>query len=414
MTALRACLRALPQRRRRRGAADFEAFRAEQGERCCASPVSKCCAANMRHAVDRNGRSRGARRRASDSRASRRRMSPTCEFHEFMQWIADRQLARLQGGGAQAQGMPIGLYIDVAVGIDPARRGCLEPAGRRLSAVSVGAPPDEFNPARAGLGPGAVQSACVADERFRADAAVARGAMRHAGAIRLDHVLGLKRVYHDPARHAASDGAYVRFPFEQLLRVVAEESVRYRCIVIGEDLGTVPEGFRDTMAKWGLWTYRVMLFERERRRRVQAAGGLSGRGARDLQHARPAELPRLDGTATTCDVKRVARLRSRRERRCAQRAQSVARDAAGARGQGYRARRFAAAAGFLGATPSRLVADRARRHCSASPSRSNPGHGRRTSELAAQAAGAARGAGGSTMRLPAASARLSPQTGRGG
>jgi len=86
--------------------------------------------------------------------------------------------------------------------------------------------------------------------------------MRHAGAIRLDHVLGLKRLFVIPHGMHPSTGAYLRFPFEPLLAVIAQESVRCRSIVIGEDLGTVPEGFRETMADWGLWSYLVMLFER--------------------------------------------------------------------------------------------------------------------------------------------------------
>jgi 4-alpha-glucanotransferase len=78
--------------------------------------------------------------------------------------------------------------------------------------------------------------------------------------VRLDHVLGLMRLYLIP--RGAAEGAYVHYPFEQLLRVIAEESHKHRCIFIGEDLGTVPEGFRETAARWGVWSYRVMMFER--------------------------------------------------------------------------------------------------------------------------------------------------------
>ena len=89
-----------------------------------------------------------------------------------------------------------------------------------------------------------------------------RASMRNAGAIRLDHVLGLKRLFLIPDGMRPGQGVYVRFPFEELLAVAAQESVRHRCIVIGEDLGTVPEDFRDTLASWGIWSYQVMLFER--------------------------------------------------------------------------------------------------------------------------------------------------------
>jgi 4-alpha-glucanotransferase len=92
-----------------------------------------------------------------------------------------------------------------------------------------------------------------------------RASMRHAGAIRLDHVLGLNRLYVVPHGYAADNGAYVKMPLEALLAVTATESVANRCVVIGEDLGTVPEGFRDHLASWGIWSYLVMMFERDDR-----------------------------------------------------------------------------------------------------------------------------------------------------
>jgi 4-alpha-glucanotransferase len=90
-----------------------------------------------------------------------------------------------------------------------------------------------------------------------------RASMRHAGAIRLDHVLGLKRLYLVPHGFSAADGVYVQMPLEALLAVTAQQSTAHRCVVIGEDLGTVPEGFRARMADWGIWSYLVMMFERE-------------------------------------------------------------------------------------------------------------------------------------------------------
>jgi 4-alpha-glucanotransferase len=86
--------------------------------------------------------------------------------------------------------------------------------------------------------------------------------MRYAGAIRLDHVLGLKRLYLIPNGMPAHEGAYVRLPFERMLKITADESRKHRCIVIGEDLGTVPEHFREQLGRWGIWSYQVMLFER--------------------------------------------------------------------------------------------------------------------------------------------------------
>jgi 4-alpha-glucanotransferase len=86
--------------------------------------------------------------------------------------------------------------------------------------------------------------------------------MRYAGAIRLDHVLGLNRIYVIPEGFSAAEGAYLQFPLEKMLAVVANESHRHQCIVIGEDLGTVPDVLRAKLGEWGIWSYRVMLFER--------------------------------------------------------------------------------------------------------------------------------------------------------
>ena len=127
----------------------------------------------------------------------------------------------------------------------------------------MGAPPDEFNPGGQDWGLAPLNPHALPAGDFQAVRLLMRAAMRHAGAIRLDHVLGLQRVFMIPLGASAAEGAYVRFPFRQLLSVVAEESVRFKCIVIGEDLGTVPENFRETISRWGLWCYRVMLFERE-------------------------------------------------------------------------------------------------------------------------------------------------------
>jgi 4-alpha-glucanotransferase len=92
-----------------------------------------------------------------------------------------------------------------------------------------------------------------------------RASMRYAGAVRLDHVLGLNRLYVVPHGYAADNGAYVKMPLQALLAVTAQESVANRCVVIGEDLGTVPEGFRDELAAWRIWSYLVMMFERDDR-----------------------------------------------------------------------------------------------------------------------------------------------------
>ena len=222
-----------------------------------------------------------------------------CEFHEFLQWVADRQMAACQEI-AQRCGMPVGLYVDVAVGMHPHGADAWSRQTSVLADVCVGAPPDEFNPAGQDWGLAPFNPAALAASDFAALRELMRSAMRHAGAIRLDHVLGLRRVFMIPRGSGAADGAYVRFPFEQSLHAIAQESLAARCIVIGEDLGTVPEGFRETLARWGLWRYLVMLFEREARWPLPSAGGYP---AEALATFNTHDLPSLRGWLDAHDLR---------------------------------------------------------------------------------------------------------------
>jgi 4-alpha-glucanotransferase len=182
-------------------------------------------------------------------------------FFEFVQWVADEQL-RACHQRARDLALPIGLYLDVAVGVDPAGFDAWSDQCSVMSGFSVGAPPDAYNTAGQNWGLAAFNPVALEVQRFQPFRRMLQASMRNAGAIRLDHVLGLKRLYLIPDGMRPDQGVYVRFPFEALLAVSAQESVRHRCIVVGEDLGTVPEGFRDTLSDWGLWSYQVMLFER--------------------------------------------------------------------------------------------------------------------------------------------------------
>ena len=184
------------------------------------------------------------------------------EFYEYLQWQAELQLEAV-GRRAAELGLGVGLYQDLAVSVD--RGGAEAWANQDLYAIaaSVGAPPDDFNLRGQdwGLPP-------LAPERLRAAAyapfvATLRANMRHAGALRIDHVMALARLFWVPQGGEPRDGGYVRYPFEDLVGIVALESHRNRCMVIGEDLGTVPDEVRATLARVGVLSYRVLLFERQ-------------------------------------------------------------------------------------------------------------------------------------------------------
>jgi 4-alpha-glucanotransferase len=184
------------------------------------------------------------------------------EFVEFVQWTADRQLGAA-AELARERGMRVGLYLDVAVGVQSDGFDAWNEQVAISRHLGVGAPPDPLNTAGQSWGLAGFNAAGLEQQSFAPYRDMLRASMRHAGAIRLDHVLGLKRLYLVPHGFSAADGVYVQMPFEALLAVTALESQAHRCVVIGEDLGTVPEGFRAQIADWGIWSYLVMMFERD-------------------------------------------------------------------------------------------------------------------------------------------------------
>ncbi len=243
---------------------DFDAFRAER-----APLLSRfACFEVLRYRFDHAWWEWPAEWRAPDdakcAELRRGEDAAEIEFVEFVQWTADRQLRACRDQAARL-GMKVGLYLDVAVGVQSGGFDAWNEQTAISRHLSVGAPPDPLNVAGQNWGLAGFNAAGLELKLFEPYCEMLRASMRYAGAIRLDHVLGLKRLYLVPHGFAADDGAYVRMPFEALLAATAQESMASRCIVIGEDLGTVPEGFRDTMAEWGIWSYQVMMFERDDR-----------------------------------------------------------------------------------------------------------------------------------------------------
>jgi 4-alpha-glucanotransferase len=183
------------------------------------------------------------------------------EFFQFVQWEADRQLAAAAAAGRES-GLAIGLYRDLAVGADP--NGAEAWADQELVApgASIGAPPDALSRNGQNWGLAPVNPLVLRRQGFAPFIASLRANMRHCGILRIDHVMSLNRLYWIPSGMEARAGAYVNYPFDELLRLVALESQRHACAVVGEDLGTVPEGFRDTMRSANVLSYRIFVFER--------------------------------------------------------------------------------------------------------------------------------------------------------
>ena len=212
--------------------------------------------------------------------------------------------------------MKVGLYLDVAVGVQSDGFDAWNEQAAISRHLGVGAPPDPLNTAGQNWGLAGFNAAGLEIQSFEPYRDMLRASMRHAGAIRLDHVLGLKRLYLVPHGFGADNGVYVQMPFEALLAATAQESVAHRCVVIGEDLGTVPEGFREQMADWGIWSYLVMMFERDDHGAFRGIDHYSAQCARHLQHPRSLDLCRL-ALVQRSQAEALARHRSRRKRRCA-------------------------------------------------------------------------------------------------
>ena len=182
------------------------------------------------------------------------------EFHLFLQWLAAKGLSHAQHAARDA-GMAVGLIADLAVGCDSGGSHAWSYRDDMLQRVSVGAPPDLFNQAGQAWGLTTFSPRAMRNQGFTAFIDMLRAAFAHAGGIRIDHILGLRRLWLVPEGAHAKDGAYLRYPLDDLLRLIALESWRHRAIVIGEDLGTVPSGFRERLTDHGLAGIRVMWFE---------------------------------------------------------------------------------------------------------------------------------------------------------
>ena len=194
--------------------------------------------------------------------AARAELADRVVFHEWLQWVADEQLAAAQRAAREA-GMRIGIMHDLAVGAHPEGADAWALGEVMATGATVGAPPDMYNQQGQDWSQPPWHPDALARAGYRPYRDMIRTLLRHAGALRIDHVIGLFRLWWVPRGHPATEGAYVRYDHEALVGILALEAHRAGAVVIGEDLGTVEPWVRDYLAERGILGTSVLWFEKD-------------------------------------------------------------------------------------------------------------------------------------------------------
>ena len=194
--------------------------------------------------------------------AARAELADRVVFHEWLQWVADEQLATAQRAAREA-GMRIGIMQDLAVGAHPEGADAWALGEVMATGATVGAPPDMYNQQGQNWSQPPWHPDALARAGYRPYRDMIRTLLRHAGALRIDHVIGLFRLWWVPRGHPATGGAYVRYDHEALVGILALEAHRAGAVVIGEDLGTVEPWVRDYLAERGILGTSVLWFEKD-------------------------------------------------------------------------------------------------------------------------------------------------------
>ena len=274
--------------------AAYDRFRAEGGARL--QEWSAWCALAERYGSDwRDWPDELADpRRGVDSVTGDAELAAAAEFHAWLQWHADQQLAAAQDA-AKAAGMAYGIINDLAVGVHPGGADAWAMQGLLVNGFSVGAPPDGFNQLGQDWSQPPWHPRRLAEEHYRPMADLFGAALRHGGGIRVDHVLGLMRLWWIPAGQLPDHGAYVRYDHDATVGALAGTAARTDAVAIGEDLGTVDPWVHDYIAERGILGTMMLWFARAEmaRRCRQRAGAARAwpRSARTTCRQSPGSSP---------------------------------------------------------------------------------------------------------------------------
>lgn len=239
--------------------ARFDAFRAEQGQGL--EDFATWCALTEHFGGERWPQE--CHDRASEAvRALRTELADRVTFHCWLQWVADEQLAAAQRAAVEG-GMRLGIMHDLAVGVHPEGADAWAMSDVLAHGVAVGAPPDMYNQQGQDWSQPPWRPDALARVAYAPYRDMLRTVLRHAGAIRIDHIIGLFRLWWIPEGRGAQAGAYVRYDHEALIGILCLEAQRAGAVVIGEDLGTFEPWVRDYLVDRGILGTSVLWFERE-------------------------------------------------------------------------------------------------------------------------------------------------------
>ncbi|MFF3937902.1 4-alpha-glucanotransferase [Streptomyces phaeofaciens] len=236
-------------------------FLAEQGQ--ALEDHATWCALAEVHGPEWNGWPRGLRDpRSAETAGARRELMDRVDFHSRLAWLTDTQLTAAQRAAREA-GMPVGVVHDLAVGVHPQGADAWAQQEYFAAGMSVGAPPDAFNARGQDWGLPPWRPDRLAAFGYAPYRRLLRGLFRYAGALRIDHVMGLFRLWWVPQGEPPTEGTYVRYDAEAMLAVLVLEASRAGATVIGEDLGTVEPGVREALRERGVLGTSVLWFERD-------------------------------------------------------------------------------------------------------------------------------------------------------